>query len=169
MMTVKIKEQESLIEKRNDVWYSTNNLSLILDKNTKTDDQSNSIETKYLKFKINIEDTQLSTSCSTKQSNSCYHLDFYAMIKSLNLLCSLIITSFKNREKRTFHECDYNERTLAIVDFVDVSTIIAIAFKRSQSQDDWVEIEKQKWKVIKILDKRDIRSKIKYKIHWKST
>jgi len=169
VVAVKVGEQGPLTEKRNDVWCSTDNLSLVLDKNTKTGDQSNSIETKYLKSEINIGDTQLNTSCSTEQSNSCYHLDSYAMTESLNPLCSPIITPSEDREGRTFHGCDYNGRTLAIVGSAGASTTIALAPERPQGQDGRAEVEEQEWEVIKILDKRETRSGTEYKVRWKST
>ncbi len=84
-------------------------------------------------------------------------------------LCSLSITSFEDQERRIVHANDHNERISANVDFVSAIVIILFALEQHQNQDDSAEIEKQKWEVTKILDKREIRSRTQYRVRWKST
>ncbi len=155
--------------KENDVWHFTDNSFVMQNDDIKTNDESTSAKIESNLSEINTADTQLNISCLTKESKTHHCLNFNAIVESFDRLCSFSVSSFENQERRTVHANDHNERTSAIVDFVSAIIIRLFAFEQFQSQDDWAETEKQKWKVIKILDKREIRSKMKYKIRWKST
>jgi len=130
----------------------------------KTDDKNTSAEIASIMSEIDIADTQLNTPCSTKELKTHHCSNSNAIVEPFDRLCSLSITSFENQERRIVHANDHNERISANVDSVSAIAIIFFAPEQHQDQDDSAEIEKQKWKVTKILDKRETRSGTQYRV-----
>ena len=137
--------------------------------NIKTDNKNTSAEIESIMSEIDTADTQLNTSCSTKESKTHHFSNSNTIIKSLNHLCSSSITSFANHERWSIHANSCNERRSVIDDFISIIVIRSLEIKQHQSSDDSAEIEKQKWEITKILEKRAIESETKYRVHWKDT
>ncbi len=170
LMTVRIDtERESLTQKWNDVWHFTDNSFVMQNENITTGDENTFAEIESNMSEIDTADTQLNISCSTKESKTHHCSNSNTIVEPFDRLCSLSVTSFEDQERRTVHANDHNERTSAIIDFASAIATRIFAPEQPQDQDDRAEAEKQEWKVIKILDKREIRSGTKYRVRWKST
>ncbi len=151
------------------VWHSTDDSILIQNENTKIDDKNISAETKNNRFEIDTEDAQLNAFCSAERSNTHFHLNSHATIEYLNRSCSSSISSLEIRERRSVKRDDDDRRLSAKVDFVDAIIISSSALERSQNQDDSAQVEKQKWVIKEIVDKRQTRWETKYKVCWESS
>ncbi len=81
----------------------------------------------------------------------------------------IITWQFEDQERRIVHANDHNGRISANVGFVSAIAIILFAPEQHQDQGGSAEVEKQEWKVTKILDKRETRSGTQYRVRWKST
>ncbi len=170
LMTVRVDiECESLTQKWNNVWHFTDNSFVMQNENIKTDDKNTSAEIESIMSEINTADTQLNTSCSTKESKTHHFSNSNTIVKSLNRLCSFSITSFANHERWSIHANSCNERRSVINDFISTIVIRSLEIKQHQSSDDLAEIKKQKWEITKILEKRAIESETKYRVRWKDT
>ncbi len=167
LMTVRVDERESLIQKWNDVWHFTDNSFVMQNENIKTDDESTSAEIESIMS--DTADTQLNTSCSTKELKTHHFSNSNTIVESLNRLCSPSITSFANRERRSIHANSCNERRSVINDSVSAIAIRSLETEQHQDSDDSAEVEKQKWEITKILEKRAAESETKYRIRWKDT
>ncbi len=170
LMTVRVDtERESLTQKWNDVWHFTDNSFVMQNENIKTENENTSAEIESIMSKTDIADTQLNTFCSTKESKTHHFSNSNTIVESFNRLCSPSITSFASHERRSIHANSYNGRRSAIDDFVSAIVIRSLETEHHQSSDDSVEIEKQKWEITKILEKRAAGSETKYRVHWKDT
>ncbi len=169
LMIVRVDERESLIQKWNDVWHFTNNSFMMQNENIKTDDKSTSAEIESIMSEIDTADTQLNTSCSTKELKTHYFSNSNTIVESLNRLCFSSITSFANHERWFIHANSCNEKRSVIDDFVSTILIRSFETEQHQSSDNSAEIKKQKWKITKILEKKVIESETKYRIRWKNT
>ncbi len=169
LMIVRIDERESLIQKWNDVWHFTDNSFVMQNENIKTDNKSTSAEIESIMSEIDTADTQLNTFCSTKELKTHYFSNSNTIIESLNRLCFSSITSFANRERWSIHANSCNERRSVINDFVSAIVIRSFETEQHQNSDDSAEIKKQKWKIMKILEKKAIESETKYRVRWKDT
>jgi hypothetical protein len=130
----------------------------------KTGDKDTSAEIASIMSEIDTADTQLNTPCSTKELKTHHCSNSNAIAEPFDRLCSLSITSFEDQERRIVHANDHNGRISANVGFVSAIAIIFFAPEQHQSQDDSAEVEKQKWEVTKILDKRETRSGTQYRV-----
>jgi len=132
--------------------------------NIKTGDESTSAEIESIMSEIDTADTQLNTPCSTKESKTHHFSNSNTIAEPFNRLCFSSITSFANRERRSIHANSHNERRSVIDDFVSAIAIRPLETEQHQGSDDSAEVEKQKWEITKILEKRAVESETKYKI-----
>ena len=118
---------------------------------------------------IDTADTQLNTSCSTKEPKTYHCSDPNATAEPVDRLFSPSITPFEDQERRTVHANVHNGRTSAIVGSASATATRPFAPEQPQGQGGPAEVEVQEWEVTKILDKRETRSGTEYRVRWKST
>jgi len=166
LMTVRVDtEREFLTQKWKNVWHFTDNSFVMQNENIKTDDENTSAEIESIMSEIDTANTQLNTSCSTKESKTHHFSNSNTIVESFNRLCFSSITSFASHERRSIHANSHNERRSVIDDFVSAIIIRSLEIEHHQSSDDSIKIEKQKWEITKILEKRAIESETKYRVH----
>ena len=134
------------------------------DENIKTENENTSAEIESIMSKTDTADIQFNTSCSTKESKTHHFSNFNTIVESFNRLCSPSITSFADRERRSIHANSHNRRRSVIDDFVSVIAIRSLGTEQHQNSDDSAEIEKQKWEITKILEKRAAESETECRV-----
>ena len=118
---------------------------------------------------INNAETQFNTSCSLKQLKTHYCSNFNATVESFNRLCSLSITLFEDRERRTVDANDHNGRTSATVGSASATATRPLGTEQHQGPGGPAEVEEQVWEITEILEKRAAGSEMEYRVRWKDT
>ena len=113
---------------------------MMQDKDIMTGDEGTSAEMKSIMSEINTADTQLNTSCTTKQSETHHCSTSNATAEPFDRLCLPSITLFEDRERRTVRVNDRNGRTSAIVGSVSVITIRSPAPEQYHDPDGTTEV-----------------------------
>ncbi len=134
------------------------------DENIKTENEGTSAEIESIMSKTDTADIQLNTPCSTKESKTHHFSNSNTIVEPFNRLCSSSITSFADRERRSIHANSHNRRRSVIDDFVSVIAIRSLGTEQHQNSDDSAEIEKQKWEITKILEKRAAESETECRV-----
>ncbi len=132
--------------------------------NIKTDDENTSAEIASIMSKIDTAETQLNALCLTKESTTHHCSNSNAIAESFDRLFFSSITSFENRERRSVHANVHNERTSAIVKSVSTIVIRSLVIEQHQNSDGSAEVEKQKWEITKILEKRAAGLETEYRV-----
>ena len=137
------------------------------DENIKTEDKSISAEIESNMSEIDTADTQLNTSCSTKESKTHHCSNFHAIAESFDRLCFSSFTSFEDCERPSVHANVHIGRMSAMNDCVSATVTSSLAIEQHQSSDGPAEVEEQEWEITEILEKRVAGSETVYRVRWK--